>query len=114
MAVPKLRPGSYFPEWLLERHKRAERVLAAVVTTCYLLRVFTRRMNELVTSLGISSLSKSQVSEMAKELGAHVEEFRNRSLAESGRSRSWPPTPSCSRAARAVEWSWSRRWWPHR
>lgn len=84
VAVPKLRSGSYFPEWLLERRKRAERALTSVVATCYLLGVSTRRMDKLVATLGITSLSKSQVSEMAKDLDAHVEQFRTRSLAESG------------------------------
>src|SRR3954447_23614257 len=84
VAIPKLRQGSYFPEWLLERRKRAERALTSVVATCCLLVVSTRRMDKLVASLGITSLSKSQVSEMAKELDAHVEEFRTRSLAEAG------------------------------
>ena len=84
VAVPKLRQGSYFPEWLLERRKRAERALTSVVATCYLLGVSTRRMDKLVQSLGITTLSKSQVSEMARELDAHVEQFRTRSLAEAG------------------------------
>ena len=39
LAIPKLRQGSYFPDWLLERRKRAERALTSVVTTCYLLGV---------------------------------------------------------------------------
>ena len=84
LSVPKLRRGSYFPEWLLERRKRAERALTSVVATCYLLGVSTRRMDKLVQSLGITTLSKSQVSEMAKELDSHVEQFRTRSLAEAG------------------------------
>ena len=84
VAVPKLREGTYFPEWLLERRKRAERALTSVVATCYLLGVSTRRMDKLVQSLGITTLSKSQVSEMAKDLDAHVEEFRSRSLADAG------------------------------
>jgi putative transposase len=84
VAIPKLRQGSYFPEWLLERRKRAERALTSVVATCYLLGVSTRRMDKLVASLGITTLSKSQVSVMAKELDDHVAEFRTRSLAESG------------------------------
>jgi transposase-like protein len=84
VAVPKLRQGSYFPEWLLERRKRAERALTSVVATCYLLGVSTRRMDKLVAALGITSLSKSQVSEMAKELDAHVEEFRTRRLDDAG------------------------------
>jgi transposase-like protein len=84
LQVPKLRQGSYFPEWLLERRKRAERALTSVVATCYLLGVSTRRMDRLVQSLGITTLSKSQVSEMAKDLDAHVEEFRTRRLEEAG------------------------------
>ncbi len=84
VAIPKLRQGSYFPEWLLERRKRAERALTSVVATCYLLGVSTRRMDKLVASLGITSLSKSQVSDMAKELDAHVEEFRTRRLDDAG------------------------------
>ncbi len=55
-----------------------------MVATCYLLGVSTRRMDKLVASLGITSLSKSQVSEMAKELDPHVGQFRTRSLGESG------------------------------
>jgi putative transposase len=80
LAIPKLRSGSYFPDWLLERRKRAERALTTVVATCYLLGVSTRRMEKLVETLGITSLSKSQVSVMAKELDEHVESFRTRPL----------------------------------
>jgi len=84
VAIPKLREGSYFPEWLLERRKRAERALTSVVATCYLLGVSTRRMDKLVQSLGITGLSKSQVSVMAAELDEHVEQFRTRPLADAG------------------------------
>ncbi|WP_228525394.1 IS256 family transposase, partial [Rhodococcus rhodochrous] len=80
VAIPKLRSGSYFPDWLLERRKRAERALTTVVATCYLLGVSTRRMEKLVETLGITSLSKSQVSVMAKELDEQVEAFRSRPL----------------------------------
>ncbi|WP_280358068.1 IS256 family transposase [Nocardia otitidiscaviarum] len=80
VAIPKLRSGSYFPDWLLERRKRAERALTSVVATCYLLGVSTRRMEKLVESLGITTLSKSQVSMMARDLDAQVEAFRTRPL----------------------------------
>jgi transposase-like protein len=80
VAIPKLREGSYFPDWLLERRRRAERALTTVVATCYLLGVSTRRMEKLVETLGITRLSKSQVSVMARELDVHVEEFRTRPL----------------------------------
>src|SRR4051794_31770556 len=80
VAIPKLRSGSYFPDWLLERRRRAERALTTVVATCYLLGVSTRRMEKLVESLGITRLSKSQVSEMAKDLDGQVADFRHRPL----------------------------------
>ncbi|WP_432537717.1 transposase, partial [Kineococcus arenarius] len=79
-AIPKLRSGSYFPDWLLERRRRAERALTTVVATAYLLGVSTRRMEKLVETLGITRLSKSQVSEMTKDLDAQVEAFRTRRL----------------------------------
>ena len=84
VAVPKLRSGSYFPDWLLERRKRAAAALVSVVATCYLPGVSTRRMDKLVQSLGITSLSKSQVSRMAADLDAQVAAFRTRPLNESG------------------------------
>ena len=77
-AIPKLRSGSYFPDWLLERRRRAESALVSVVATSYLLGVSTRRMERLVETLGITRLSKSQVSEMAKDLDQQVEAFRTR------------------------------------
>ena len=84
VAIPKLRSGTYFPEWLLERRKRAESALITVVADCYLAGVSTRRMDKLVKTLGIDSLSKSQVSRMAADLDQVVEEFRHRPLAEAG------------------------------
>ena len=66
LAIPKLRSGSYFPDWLLQRRRRAESALISVVATSYLLGVSTRRVERLVQQLGITGLSKSQVSEMAK------------------------------------------------
>lgn len=84
IAVPKLRQGTYFPEWLLERRKRAESALITVVADCYLAGVSTRRMDKLVKTLGIDRLSKSQVSRMAAELDEHVAEFRHRPLGDAG------------------------------
>jgi len=84
VAIPKLRSGSYFPEWLMERRKRAETALISVVATCYLLGVSTRRMDKLVSTLGITSLSKSQVSRMAADLDEQVAAFRTRPLGGSG------------------------------
>ena len=79
LAIPKLREGSYFPEFLGHR-RRAERALASVVATSYLLGVSTRRVEKLAAALGVTSLSKSQVSLMAAELDDMVEGFRSRRL----------------------------------
>jgi putative transposase len=80
LAIPKLRAGSYFPDWLLEPRRRAERALVAVVAECYVRGVSTRRVEGLVETLGIQSLSKSQVSELAKSLDGEVAAFRARPL----------------------------------
>jgi putative transposase len=80
LAIPKLRQGSYFPEWLLERRRRSEHALISVVATSYLLGVSTRRVEKLAETLGITSLSKSQVSDLAKSLDVAVEQFRSRPL----------------------------------
>ena len=93
VAVPKLREGSFFPDWLLERRRRAEQALTSVVATCYLLGVSTRRMDKLVRSLGITGLCKSQVSEMARDLDGQVEAFR---------TRPWTPAPTPS--SRRTRW----------
>ena len=84
VAVPKLRAGTYFPDWLLERRKRAESAMITVVADAYLAGVSTRRMDKLVKQLGIDSLSKSQVSRMAEDLDEHVADFRTRPLDAAG------------------------------
>ena len=94
VAIPKLRAGSYFPDWLLERRRRAERALTTVVATCYLLGVSTRRMEKLVEQLGITRLSKSQVSVMAKGWTSRWERF-GPGRWTNARTRSWPPTRWC-------------------
>jgi putative transposase len=80
LQLPKLREGSYFPEWLLQRRRRAEQALITVVATSYLLGVSTRRVERLVETLGITRLSKSQVSQMAASLDEQVTAFRTRPL----------------------------------
>jgi putative transposase len=80
LAIPKLRRSSYFPEWLLEPRRRAERALTQVVCECYVRGVSTRRVEGLVQALGIEHLSKSQVSRMAKDLDQEVAAFRSRPL----------------------------------
>jgi len=77
LAIPKLREGSYFPDWLLEPRRRAERAFVQVVVESYVRGVSTRRIEGLVRTLGIERISKSRVSQMAKELDHEVEAFRS-------------------------------------
>jgi transposase-like protein len=80
LAIPKLRKGTYFPEWLLQRRTRAEQALITAVVQAYVLGVSTRRVTKLVEALGLTGLSKSEVSRMAKGLDAKVAAFRERPL----------------------------------
>ena len=80
LAIPKLREGSYFPDWLLQPRRRAEQAFVSVVADAYLAGVSTRRVEKLVQQLGIERLSKSQVSRLAKSLDVLVEDFRSRPL----------------------------------
>ncbi|HEX3565400.1 MAG TPA: IS256 family transposase [Acidimicrobiales bacterium] len=80
LAVPKLRNGSYRPDWLLAPRRRAEQALVQVITQCYVEGVSTRRVDDIVKTMGIDGISKSQVSEMAKSLDKVVEAFRSRPL----------------------------------
>src|SRR5579862_3685099 len=79
LAIPKLRTGSYFPS-LLEPRRRAEHALLSVVQEAYLLGVSTRKVDNLVQSLGMKGISKSQVSQICSQLDAQGEAFRNRPL----------------------------------
>jgi len=79
LKVPRVRDGSYFPA-LLEPRRRAERALLAVVQEAYVQGVSTRRVDEVVQALGMSGISKSQVSRICSELDAEVERFRTRRL----------------------------------
>jgi len=79
LSIPKVRDGSYLPS-LLEPRRRAERALLAVVQEAYVLGVSTRRVEDLVETLGITSMSRSEVSRICAVLDAEVEAFRGRSL----------------------------------
>lgn len=80
LEIPKLRQGSYFPDWLIAPRRRAEKALVAAICDAYLAGVSTRRVDKLVRSLGIEGISRSQVSEIAKGLDEAVEAFRARPL----------------------------------
>lgn len=79
LKVPRVRDGSFYPS-LLDPRKRAERALVAVVQEAYVQGVSTRRVDDLVKSLGMTGISKSQVSRLCRELDAEVERFRTRRL----------------------------------
>ncbi|TLM78079.1 MAG: IS256 family transposase, partial [Actinobacteria bacterium] len=80
LSVPKLREGTYYPDWLLEDRRRAERALVAVIAECYVRGVSTRRVDGLVRTLGIEGISRSQVSRLAKTLDEEAAAFRSRPL----------------------------------
>jgi len=80
LAVPKLREGSYFPDWLLQPRRRAEQAFVSVIADAYLAGVSTRRVEKLVQQLGVERMSKSQVSRLAQSLDQIVEDFRTRPL----------------------------------
>src|SRR2546422_7936347 len=69
LGIPKLRAGSYFPDWLLVPRRRAEQALVSVVADCYLAGVSTRRAGELVLQLCIRRGRKSPVSRLGRSPG---------------------------------------------
>ena len=80
LAIPKLRQGSYFPDFLLEPRRRAEKALASVVMQAYVEGVSTRRVDDVARSMGVDGISKSQVSRICGEFDEVVEDWRTRPL----------------------------------
>ena len=81
LAIPKLRQGTFFPA-LLERRRRVDQALFAVVMEAYLHGVSTRKVDDLVKALGADSgISKSEVSRICVGLDEQVAQFRDRDLA---------------------------------
>jgi len=81
LLIPKVRKGGYVPFFVTEK-KRSEQALIQVVQEAFINGVSTRKIERLARSLGIESISPSQVSQINKELTQQVEEFRNRPLAD--------------------------------
>ena len=79
LAIPKVRPGTYFPS-LLQPRRRAEHALLAVVQEAYVHGVSTRKVDDLVKALGLDGISKSEVSRICRELDPIVAAFRTRTL----------------------------------
>ena len=79
LRIPKLRKGSYFPGFL-EPRRMAEKALAAVIQEAYIQGVSTRSVDELVKAMGMTGISKSQVSRLCGEIDDKVAAFLNRPL----------------------------------
>ena len=80
LKIPKLRSGSYFPSFL-EPRKMSEHALVAVVQEAYVKGISTRKVDDLVQAMGMSGISKSQVSRMCSEIDERVKLFLERDLA---------------------------------
>jgi putative transposase len=79
LRIPKLRKGSYFPGFL-EPRRLAEKALTAVVQEAYVHGVSTRSVDDLVKAMGMSGISKSQVSRLCAEIDEKVKAFLNRPI----------------------------------
>lgn len=79
LRIPKLRSGSYFPGFL-EPRRSAEKALAAVIQEAYVQGISTRSVDELVKAMGMSGVSKSQVSRLCEEIDERVKAFLSRAL----------------------------------
>jgi putative transposase len=79
LKIPKLRKGSYFPGFL-EPRRTAEKALAAVIQEAYIQGVSTRSVDELVKTMGMTGISKSQVSRLCTEIDERVNAFLERPI----------------------------------
>src|SRR5512132_3646841 len=94
LRIPKLRKGCYFPGFL-EPRRTAEKALTAVVQEAYIQGVSTRSVDNLVKALGMTGISKSQVSRLCEEIDGKVKAFLDRPL-EGDWPYLWSPLPSIS------------------
>lgn len=79
LRIPKLRTGSYFPSFL-EPRRMAEKALTAVIQEAYIQGVSTRSVDDLVKAMGMSGISKSQVSRLCEEIDDKVKAFLDRPI----------------------------------
>ena len=79
LRIPKLRKGSYFPGFL-EPRRMAEKALTAVIQEAYIQGISTRSVDHLVKALGMSGVSKSQVSRLCEEIDSRVKTFLERPI----------------------------------
>ena len=80
LRIPKLRSGSFFPEDVLERYQRVDRALVAAVAEMYATGTSTRKVQRVAEKMGVSRLSKDQVSAIASSLDADIEDLCGRPL----------------------------------
>jgi putative transposase len=98
LKIPKLRKGAYFPGFL-EPRRTAEKALAAVIQEAYVQGISTRSVDELVKALGMTGISKSQVSRLCAEIDARVGAFLDRPIEGlPGRVGERGPNPAPTRA----------------
>jgi putative transposase len=127
LRIPKLRKGSFFPA-VLERRRRIDRALFAVVMEAYVHGVSTRKVDDLVAALGLEAgISKSEVSRICGELDEPLEAFRTRPLGHvefptcsatppsssaaprdesSPKPSSWPPASPAKATAKSSALRW--------
>src|SRR5664279_3939841 len=79
LRIPKLRKGSYFPGFL-EPRRLAEKALTAVIQEAYIQGISTRSVDDLVKAMGMSGISKSQVSRLCEDIDERVKAFLDRPL----------------------------------
>jgi putative transposase len=79
LRIPKLRKGAYFPGFL-EPRRMAEKALTAVIQEAYVQGISTRSVDELVKAMGMSGISKSQVSRLCEEIDGKVKAFLDRPI----------------------------------
>jgi hypothetical protein len=100
LAIPKLRQGSYHPEWLLERRRRAERALATVVATSYLLGVSTRRVEKLADAPGgevaVHGLPRAGTATHSRSGPVHIQDGLDNPPQRPDPGPSPPPGPLCA------------------
>lgn len=80
LRIPKLRQGSYFPDWLLERQQPAEQAILGTVMQAYINGVSTRKVTNLVEEMGLEGMDKDEVSRINQQLDGKVRSFQSREL----------------------------------
>jgi len=80
LKIPKLREGTYYPDWLLERQQPTEQALLGVILEAYINGVSTRKMTKVIEETGLDGVDKSKVSRMNQQLDERVKAFQNRRL----------------------------------